>query len=257
MATKRAKASTPQAKTYGRDEVPLKVRGRPPKTLAEQAEMRRALLDATQRVFARAGYHALSVELVLQEAGLSRPTFYKYFASVDEAMDVLLHEVNDALLSGLTRALAHADEPYAKVEAALVAFRDWGAQLGPALRPLFAELYDEHSPVARHRKRTVKLLARHFLAASDAIGRPRPQALLIDTLIQGIEFLGYRYHLTSACDEASWSITRDAMLRLAFGMLATETEFSHAVPLLQHMGVRLEQPKFRARTRTADRKKER
>ncbi len=215
--------------------------------------MRRALLDATLRVFARHGYHALSVELVLQESGLSRPTFYKYFASVSEAMNAVIEETNEALVTSLARALSEAEAPYAKVEAALLAFRDWGERLGPALRPLFAELHDEHSPISHYRKRTVKLLARHFIAASEALGRPRPHPLRIDTLIQGIEFLGYRYHLATPRDEASWNITRDAMLRLAFGMLATDAEFARAVPLLQET---IRAPISRGHSPRARRKKE-
>ncbi|MFT3921794.1 MAG: helix-turn-helix domain-containing protein [Myxococcales bacterium] len=216
-----------------------RARGRPPKTAEGHAEMRRTFLEATRRVFAREGYHALSVELVLREAGLSRPTFYKYFESVDAAIDVVLREVNDDLIESLLSAISSASAPYDKLEAALLAWRSWGERLGPMLRPLFAELHDPHSPASRHRKRTQRLLAKHFLSASEAIGRPAPAPLMLETLIQGMEFLGYRYHFETKRDAESWRITREAMLRLAFGMLATEPELAHAVPLLRAANVRL------------------
>ncbi len=61
-------------------------RGRPPKSAAEHGLVLRALLNATRAVFARGGYRGLSVELVLAEAGpLPRPTFYRYFRSMDDA----------------------------------------------------------------------------------------------------------------------------------------------------------------------------
>lgn len=199
--------------------------------------MRRVLLDATAAVFTREGYHGLSVELVLEEAKVSRPTFYKYFRSIDEAIDVVLTEINDALVHSVLQAADAATGPYAKIDATLLAFRRWGEQLGPLLRPLFAELHDPHSPTSRHRQRTMKKLAKRLLLVSESFGRPRPSQFILDAVIHGVEFLGYRYHLESSRDEKTWTITRNAMLRLAFGLLATEQEIEHAAPLLRALQV--------------------
>ena len=133
-------------------------RGRPPKTEAEVDLVRTRVLAATRTVFADVGYHGLSVELVLHEAGVSRPTFYKYFRSLDEVVERLLAEVNQDLVARLLSALASASEPFAKVEAAVLAWRQWGEDLGAFLRPFFAELHDRTSPVGRHRERTLELL---------------------------------------------------------------------------------------------------
>jgi AcrR family transcriptional regulator len=214
-------------------------RGRPPKSPDEQALVRRRLLDATRTVFSREGYHGLSVELVLAEAKLSRPTFYKYFDSVDEAIQLVLREANDALIEGVLGAVAGASAPLDKVEAALLAWRRWGEERGRMLRPLFAELHDPHSPVSRYRQRAIQVLADSFLATSEALGRPRPSRLLLDTLIQGIEYLGYRYHLASARDAESWKATRDATLRLAFGLLASEAELAQALHSLRALDIHI------------------
>ena len=201
----------------------------------------RALLSATRTVFGRGGYHGLSVELVLAESGLSRPTFYKHFRSIDEAIETVLREANEDLVRRLLSALQETPGvPLAKVEAALVAWRDWGDALGPMLRPLFSELHDIHSPTSRSRKQVMNLLANELLRAAEPAGRPRPSRLTIDTLIQGVEFLGYHYHLESKRDAAAWKATRDAMLRLAFGLLATPEELRHALPLLESMHIDFE-----------------
>jgi TetR/AcrR family transcriptional regulator len=224
-------------------------RGRPPKSAAEQAEVVDALLAATRSVFARGGYHGLSVELVLEESGLSRPTFYKHFRSVDDAIEAVLREANQDLLRRLMRALRDTDgAPLWRVEAALVAFRDWGEALGPMLRPLYSELHDVHSPTSRHRKQIMELLANELARAAEPAGRPRPSRLTLDTLIQGVEFLGYHYHLESARDHAAWKATRDAMLRLAFGLLATSEEFAEALSLLSAMNIDLEDQESRHAT---------
>lgn len=203
--------------------------------------MLRALLDATRTVFGRGGYHGLSVELVLEESGLSRPTFYKHFRSIDEAIETVLREANEDLLHRLMRALAETEgAPLAKVEAALVAWRDWGEALGPMLRPVFTELHDTHSPTSRYRKQIMTLLANELTRAAEPAGRPQPSRLTLDTLIHGVEFLGYHYHLESKRDAAAWKATRDAMLRLAFGLLATREELESALPLLESMNVDFE-----------------
>jgi TetR/AcrR family transcriptional regulator len=199
--------------------------------------VRRAILDATRRVFGEVGYHGLSVELVLAEAGLSRPTFYKYFASMVEVVELVLREANEDLIESILGAVGEAETPVSKLEAGLLAWREWGRRVGPALRPFFAELHDRHSPVSRYREHTMKTLAASFVREAEALGRPRPSALVLDTVMLGIEYLGYKFHLDSAGDEKSWKITRDAMLRLAVGLLTTESELAHAVPLLHALAV--------------------
>jgi TetR/AcrR family transcriptional regulator len=223
-----------------REAAPTRPRGRPPKSPAEQELVLRSLLKATRAVFARGGYHGLSVELVLEDSGLSRPTFYKHFRSMDDAIERVLREANHDLMRRLMAALENTvGTPLAKVEAALIAWRDWGEELGPMLRPLFSELHDSHSPTSRYRKQIMELLANELLRAAEPAGRQPPSRLILDTLIHGVEFLGYHYHLESARDAAAWKATRDAMLRLAFGLLATEEELGQALFLLTTMNIEL------------------
>jgi AcrR family transcriptional regulator len=48
---------------------------------AEETEVERNVLDAIERVLAEVSVHQLSVERILEEAGTSRATFYRYFDS--------------------------------------------------------------------------------------------------------------------------------------------------------------------------------
>lgn len=67
---------------------------RAPKRLTrkeKQAETRRRLLDAAERVFLRRGLQASSVEEITAEAGFTRGAFYSNFASKDELFVELLH----------------------------------------------------------------------------------------------------------------------------------------------------------------------
>jgi len=60
---------------------------------ATQSPMRRALLDATERLLQEGTLDDLSVARILEEANASRATFYFYFASKDDAFVALLEDV--------------------------------------------------------------------------------------------------------------------------------------------------------------------
>ncbi|MGA8216970.1 MAG: TetR/AcrR family transcriptional regulator [Solirubrobacterales bacterium] len=66
----------------------------PPRRLSrkeKQAETRRLLLDAAERVFLRRGLQGSSVEEIAAEAGFSRGAFYSNFTSKDKLFVELLH----------------------------------------------------------------------------------------------------------------------------------------------------------------------
>ena len=214
-------------------------RGRPPKTEAELGQLRERLLGATRTVFARVGYHGLSVELVIDEAGVSRPTFYKYFASLDEVVEILLTQVNHDLIGRLMAALQPVAEPTAKVEAAILAWRQWGEDLGEFLRPFYAELHNSTSPVGRHRQLTLSVLTTQISEAVVVLGRERPSPLRVATFINGVEYLGYHYHLETPRDAASWADTREAMFRLALGLLGDEGDWNNSIGLARDFHIHL------------------
>lgn len=214
-------------------------RGRPPLTAADVDKARAHLLVAIRAVFARVGYHGLSVELVIAEAGVSRPTFYKYFPSLDEAVERLVVQVNADLLGRMGKALASADVPSAKVEAAIEAWRQWGEDLGDFLRPFYTEFNDPGSPVGRHRQVTISLLATQITEAVALLGRAPPGPLRVATFIQGIEYLGYHYHLTTPGDAAAWAETRATMFRLALGLLGDAGDWDNATALARDFHVDL------------------
>src|SRR6476660_712827 len=67
--------------------------GLPPRLTRKekQAETRKRLLDAGERVFLRRGLQGSSVEEIAAEAGFTRGAFYSNFKSKDELFVELLH----------------------------------------------------------------------------------------------------------------------------------------------------------------------
>lgn len=214
-------------------------RGRAPAGPEAHAAIRQRLLNATRAVFSRVGYHGLTVELVLAEAGLSRPTFYKHFRNTDEPIDIVIADVNDQLIANLLASFVGHTDPFAAVDAGLLAWRAWGEALGPMLVPLFAELHDARSPASAHRKRTLSVLHDHLLRVTETFGRARPTRLQVDALLNGVEYVGYRFHLETARDDVSWKQTRDAMLRIALATLGNASEWQHAMRLAQALDIDL------------------
>lgn len=219
---------------------PTRGRGRPPQGPEAQEALRQRLLDATQAVFTQVGYHGLSVEAVIAEAGLSRPTFYKHFRNTDEAIDLVIRAANDRLIAALMNVMAGAGgNPFVVVEAGLNAWRQWGEDMGPMLRPLFAELHDAHSPASAHRRRTLDIAAAALMQVTEVLGRSRPTRLQVDALLNGVEYLGYRYHLETPRDATSWKQTRDAMLRLTLALLGNADDWGRAPQLAQALHIDL------------------
>lgn len=76
---------------------------RPPRrTTAKGMERRRAILEAAERVFARAGYWAATTEQIAREVGLSQPAIFRYFPTKKqlfiEALSLRQREILDLYL---------------------------------------------------------------------------------------------------------------------------------------------------------------
>jgi AcrR family transcriptional regulator len=59
--------------------------------------MRARLVDATMRVIGNGGMTAPVIDDVIREAKVSRGTFYNYFNTLDDVLDLIGHELNDQM----------------------------------------------------------------------------------------------------------------------------------------------------------------
>lgn len=214
-------------------------RGRPPLTPMDIERIRRGIVDATRQVFIVVGYQEISVERVLAVARVSRPTFYKYFSSLDEAVDQVLDDASQSLLGQLQAALLKQSEPMAGIVAAIDALRHWGEGLGELLPVLHAGLHDAASPVSRYRGRNIASLAEMIAQAMTRRGRPRPGTVHLTAFLNALEVLCFEYLMQTPGDDASWHRTRAAMVRLALGLLGDEDDWRHALQLALEFNVDL------------------
>lgn len=216
-------------------------KGRPPHNATETEAIRSHIKQAAARVFAEHGYHGVSVELITQACEISRPTFYRYFKNTQEVLEQLLQEVNDRLIDLVVTAIRQADGPLLKVEAGLLAWRAWGEKAGPLLRAIFSEMHDTNSPASAHRQRVLDVIGRELNQVVVGLGRQPFDPLQVESFVIGVEYLGYRYHFgPEAPSEALWQRTRQAMLRLAIGLLGGPLEWGNARQLAEVLRVKLD-----------------
>jgi len=78
--------------------------------LSKGEQTRAKLRAAAIAVFARRGYHDTKVSDIVQEIGVSQPTFYSYFESKEAAYEELVLDFRQRL-QALTRSLLIADNP--------------------------------------------------------------------------------------------------------------------------------------------------
>ena len=69
------------------------------------AARREQLLDATKRIVDRSGFHAVSIEAVAREAGITRPIVYSHFKDLSGLLDALVDREGDRALAQLADVL--------------------------------------------------------------------------------------------------------------------------------------------------------
>lgn len=204
--------------------------GRPPASEAAVAAMRGRIMEAAGRTFGVHGWVGTTVEGVLKEAGISRPTFYKYFRNLEEVLGEVVRRANEDLVASLAAQVGAEHDPFGKIEAAVDAFLDWGERMGVLVRVLYAEAHLRESPVSKHRDRTLGAMASMFALQAEASGRAGTDPLVFDALVHVIEHLGSGY-LVGARSPARRRRCRAAILRIVLATLAEGDDAVRVPPL--------------------------
>lgn len=210
-------------------------RGRPPQTRAQAEQVRARIVDATGEVFTRAGSRGLSVARIIDQAGLSRPTFYRYFANATEPLHVLLEVSNAELVGGIAAALEATGEGVELGIRLIDAYLDWARGHGAMLRPLFAELHDPASPVSAYRNAALDGIRDNVRATFTQLGRTVPASLDLDAALHVCEYVVYRISAASEPgsepDPATVAEARLTMIRVVLATLGNTADFRYAMGL--------------------------
>ena len=192
--------------------------------------MRLRIADAAASAYGRLGYHATRVEDVLEAAGISRPTFYRFFESLDAAIDFVVENANADLTAKVAAALSYEGPVGARVEAAIDAYIAWGLELGPLAKRLYEELHDPASPAGRHRAGMHRDAVERLVALNAAFGRAPVDPLVFQTLLRVCEDVASPLFAAGAPAPAALARRRAVLCRVVFATLADPED--RAVPPL-------------------------
>lgn len=144
-----------------------------------EAEKRILLLDSAERTFCRLGFARASVAALADDAGVTRPTVYSYFASKDDIFRALAERVRDEILAVQDRS--DMTSPRETGRAGIIGYlevyvRHRGiitviehqALSDPKMRALEAEIHEK--PTRRHAQFLARLESRE--EASLAVPAP-------------------------------------------------------------------------------------
>jgi TetR/AcrR family transcriptional regulator len=204
--------------------------GRPPASAAVVEAMRSRIVEAAGRTFGAHGLVGTTVEGVLKEAGISRPTFYKYFRNLEEVLGEVVRRANEDLKTSLTARVGAANDPIAQLETAVDAYLEWGERMGVLVRVLYSEAHLRESPVSKYRERTLAALTSLFALQAKESGRAGTDPLVFDALVHVMEHLGSGY-LVGARGPAGRRRCRAAILRIVLATLAEGDDVARVPPL--------------------------
>lgn len=189
---------------------PAPRRGRPPASSQTRDALRRQILEGAARAYGRLGWHTVTIEDIVAEAGISRPTYYRVFRDKHEAVHAVVAETNAALLAVLARAITTPGDAETRARAAIEAYFDWGLAAGAVARMIYRELQLPEGPAHAERLRTLEQIRRLLHQA----GRRDIRQRLMDTaVLHAIE------HLGSCFFEQSSTVLREDALHCALQLV--------------------------------------
>ena len=165
--------------------------GRPRDPEVSTAAIKEAIIAAAGKVYAQHGYHNFSVALLLEAAGVSRPTFYRHFKDKTEVIDIVVAQANAQLLEQVRKRIGSGNSLEDVVNNGIDAYFAWGRSIGRLAGAIYREIHDEQSPASYHRERSLADLGGIMQTAFEARGKKMtPQ--VYDALIHVIEHIGHQ-----------------------------------------------------------------
>lgn len=194
--------------------------GRPRATAAELAENRQAVIEVAERVYARTNYADVTVEDLITEARISRPTFYRWFANKDEVLEEIVRRANDALIASLQQAVAGHEDIVDKIHAGVDAYLKWGIDSGRRVPALYREANQHGSPVFKDRARVGKSMLMLYQHQGEMHHRDNIHPLVYQALIAATEYISSWLFSKRRHSEADVETARQVMLRVVLSTLA-------------------------------------
>lgn len=178
------------------------------------------ILEAAAYVLSVRGAPDTTVQNILDRAGISRGTFYKYFRNKEEVLTELYRYAAHMLTTAIAEAAQRATEPLAKVRAGVDVFLAVHERWGDLMRVLQPEAMRSDSPLYPIRQAAhAELVTLMDEGVWQAQGR-RVDLLVYRALILALESISNHILAQPTSDSADFARVRQAMLSIMEHVLA-------------------------------------
>jgi AcrR family transcriptional regulator len=137
-------------------------------------ERERQMLEVAGKSFAARGFHAVSMDEIAAQAGISKPMLYHYFGSKEGLYVAYVRQQGNALLAGMSDATAPDAAPAERLWEGTLAFLGYVDEHRPGWALLSSEAVSQGGPlaaeVAQLRARIAAIIHRLFLSVAGAGG---------------------------------------------------------------------------------------
>ncbi len=160
------------------------------------------LIDGARSVIVERGTRGVTVQHVLDAAGVSRRTYYQHFKNVEDVLLALYEITTEALVAGIRRAIESEPNPLLQVQAGTDAFLDHQEQGGTLLILLQAEAVRPDSRLADRRDQTLSAIVEVLDGAVHRAIGVKLDPYVYRTLLMGIEGLVIHIERKGSFDRA-------------------------------------------------------
>jgi AcrR family transcriptional regulator len=111
-------------------------------------ERERQMLEVAGRSFAARGFHAVSMDEIAKQAGVSKPMLYHYFGSKEGLYVAFVRQQGGVLLAGMRNASGLDASAAERLWAGTLAFLGYVDEHRPGWALLYREAVDQGGPLA-------------------------------------------------------------------------------------------------------------
>jgi AcrR family transcriptional regulator len=185
-------------------------------------DTRGRLLRAAAIAVARHGTRTCTVQHILDEAELSRRTFYKAFSGLEDALNTLYEVSVDVLNQTITRAVQREGSTFDRIMAAIDSFLELQLVGGPLIIALQREAMHNDSRLSLHRHRLVdsfvELIERELQSAERALTVSTETARGVILAIEGLVHHAERNGSFDECDRQRIRRSAVELIERVFGL---------------------------------------
>lgn len=168
-----------------------KKRGRPRLTAQDLQFNQAHVLQSMARLLKQCPIHQLSVEQVIADAHVSRPSFYRWFPQgLDQALEQLIDQVNQILIQRIVLAVRAGTTAEERISQAIRVYFDWIFEYMNVVNGIYRAAFDESSIPYQYRRRSIDQAIEIIRVQAHALGMHHVTDVMIETLILWIETSG-------------------------------------------------------------------